>query len=276
MVIPMNCGVNWAMPLRREPTYALTTFAPGWSIAPGGHENVEISVVVGGSGVFHCQGAEHAIGRGSLVCIASGVVHHYTSAPGIRFCILESGDLGDSARELFQTLLEGVPFRILAFSNIDLEQYELLFQSFLRLTSSQTRYQKHFIRLWIELLLVHILRTANRPTRTPLPDVAEYIRLNLHSELAVEDLATQAGMSLSSFRTAFKALYGLTPKQFQQQKQLEEVQWLLRSTDQSLKEIAEAVGLGNPNYLSTWFQSKVGLSPTDWRRRQQGVPLEDS
>ncbi len=259
------------MSSRREPTYALTTFAADWSIESGSHQNVEVSVVVGGSGVFHCGGAEHAIERGSIVCIASGVVHHYTSVPGIRFCILESDDLGDSARDHFETLLEGSPFRILAFSNLDLEQYEILFQSFLRLTSLQTKYQKAFIRLWIELLLVHILRTANRPTRTLLPDVAEYIRLNLQSELAVEDLASQSGMSLSSFRSAFKSLYGLTPKQFQQQKQLEEVQWLLRSTDRTLKEIAESVGLGNPNYLSTWFQDKAGVSPTEWRRRQQGL-----
>jgi len=260
---------------RREPTYALTTFAPDWSIELGSHQNIEISVVVGGSGLFHSQDGEHSISRGSIVCIDSGVHHRYSSLPGIRFCILESDDLGDSARELFTSLLEQAPYRILNFSNIDLEQYEILFQSFLRLTSSQNRHQRHFIRLWIELLLVHILRTANRPTRTPLPDVAEYIRLNLQSELAVEDLAAQSGMSLSSFRAAFKALYGLTPKQFQQQKQLEEVQWLLRSTDQSLKEISEMVGLGNPNYLSSWFQAKVGLSPTDWRRRQSGEAASD-
>ncbi len=256
---------------RSEPTYALTTFAPGWFIPAGSHKNIEVSVVVGGSGVFHCAGAEHALARGSIVCIGADVVHHYASVPGIRFCILESDDLGDSARELFTTLLEGRDFRILAFSNLDLEQYEVLFQSFLRLTSSQNKYQKHFIRLWIELLLVHILRTANRPSRTLLPDVAEYIRLNLQSELAVEDLASQSGMSLSSFRTAFKKLFGLTPKQFQQQKQLEELQWLLRSTDRSLKDIADSVGLANPNYLSTWFQEKVGMSPTEWRRQQQGL-----
>ena len=205
------------MTVRREPTYALTTFAPGWSIESCSHENVEISVVVGGSGVFHCQGDHQGISRGSVVCIASGVAHHYTSTPGVRFCILESQDLGESAWELFSKLSEGAPYRILNFSNIDLEQYEVLFQSFLRLTSSQTRYQKHFTRLWIELLLVYILRTASRPTRTPLPEVAEYIRLNLQSDLAVEDLAALSGMSLSSFRSAFKRLYGMTPKQFQQQ-----------------------------------------------------------
>lgn len=260
-----------SMTLRREPTYAMTTFARDWSIQPGSHQNIEISVVVGGSGVFHCGGAGHAIARGSIVCIGSGVEHHYASGPGIRFCILESDALGDSAWDLFETLLEGSEFRILSFSNLDLEQYEILFQSFLRLTSSHNKYQRHFIRLWIELLLVHILRTANRPTRKLLPDVAEYIRLNLQSELSVEDLASQSGMSLSSFRSAFKSLYGLTPKQFQQQKQLEELQWLLRSTDRPLKELAESVGLANSNYLSTWFQEKMGMSPSQWRRWQQGL-----
>jgi AraC family transcriptional regulator len=255
----------------REPTYALTTFDQGWFIPFDAHENSEISVVVGGSGVFYCAGEEHAIRRGSIVCIASKVVHRFSSTPGIRFCILESGDLSEAARDLFETLMEKADFRILNLSGIDLEQYEILFQSFLRLTSTQGRHQKHYIRLWIELLIVHILRTANRPSKTPLPDVAEYIRLNLHSELAVEDLSAQAGMSLSSFRTAFKNLYGVSPKQFQQQKQLEEVQWLLRSTDHSLKEIAEMVGFTHQNYLSSWFQAKVGTSPTEWRNRQQGV-----
>lgn len=256
--------------LQRDPTYALTTFAADWSIDPCSHENIEVSVVVGGSGVFHCGDGPHSIARGSIVCIQPGTLHHFTSAPGIRFCILESDNLGESAWELFAALLDGAPFRILSFSSLDLDQYEILFQSFLRLTSVQAKDQRHFVRLWIELLLSYILRTANRAARTPLPDVAEYIRLNLRSDLAVEDLASQAGMSLSSFRNAFKNLYGLTPKQFQQQKQLEEFQWLLRSTDRSLKDIAESLGLGNPNYLSTWFQEKTGLSPTEWRRRQQG------
>jgi len=255
----------------REPTYALTTFAPDLHIPPHSHQNIEISVVVGGSGVFFCGGIEYAINRGSIVCIGPGVAHHYTSVPGIRFCILETGKLPESTQTLFASILDGSEFRILTFSNTGLEQYENLFQSFLRLTSSRNRYQKHFVRLWIEVLMVHIVRTSSKPTRTPLPDVAEYIRLNLNTDLAVEDLAAQAGMSLTSFRTAFRRLYGLSPKQFQKQKQLDEIKWLLRSTDQSLKQISEIAGLGNPNYLSSWFQAKVGMTPTDWRRQQQGL-----
>jgi AraC-like DNA-binding protein len=80
-------------------------------------------------------------------------------------------------------------------------------------------------------------------------------------------LARELHIGHSSFRQAFKAQTGLSPKQYQLQIRLQKVQEFLGNTSKSVGEIAEILGFNTAFHLSNQFKKHVGLAPQIWRKR---------
>jgi two-component system response regulator YesN len=49
---------------------------------------------------------------------------------------------------------------------------------------------------------------------------------------------------------------------------LEKTKKLLRTTDLRMYEIASKVGMSDPNYLSSVFKQRLGMTPSQYRDRQ--------
>jgi AraC-like DNA-binding protein len=88
-----------------------------------------------------------------------------------------------------------------------------------------------------------------------------------HERLSVEKLARELHVSYSSFRQAFKAQTGVSPKQYQLQIRLHKAQDFLANTRKSVGEIAEILGFDSAFHLSKQFKDSVGLAPHAWRKR---------
>jgi AraC-like DNA-binding protein len=81
---------------------------------------------------------------------------------------------------------------------------------------------------------------------------------------SLEALAEQAGMSRTSFATAFRDRVGLTPGSYLQRWRVGLAQKHLRQ-GRSLKMIATEVGYGSEAALSRAFRAQTGSSPREWR-----------
>jgi AraC-like DNA-binding protein len=81
---------------------------------------------------------------------------------------------------------------------------------------------------------------------------------------SLETLAQQAGMSRTSFATAFRDRVGLTPGSYLQRWRIGLAQKHLRQ-GRSLKLIATEVGYGSEAALSRAFRAQTGSSPREWR-----------
>jgi AraC-like DNA-binding protein len=81
---------------------------------------------------------------------------------------------------------------------------------------------------------------------------------------SLEALAEQAGMSRTSFATAFRDRVGLTPCSYLQRWRVGLAQKHLRQ-GRSLKLIATEVGYGSEAALSRAFRAQTGSSPREWR-----------
>ena len=88
-----------------------------------------------------------------------------------------------------------------------------------------------------------------------------------HEELSMERLARELNVSYSSFRQAFKAQAGISPKQYQIQIRLHKAQDFLSNTTKSIGEIAEILGFDSGFHLSKQFKDASGLAPLTWRKR---------
>ncbi len=91
------------------------------------------------------------------------------------------------------------------------------------------------------------------------------MRKEVESDLTVQQIAEQLGVSYSSFRKLFKEYTGISPALYQQDLKLQRAKELLSTTDLFVKEIAYMLNFDSPDYFSSKFKRKTGLKPSDFR-----------
>lgn len=127
----------------------------------------------------------------------------------------------------------------------------------------QTGFQADFQADFQAGLPAHPERLVPRRIRR----VTDYIRANLAADLAISELAAQAGLSSFHFARVFRRETGETPHQFVSRLRLEEAARLLRATDQTVLQIAIAVGFENASHFSVQFKRDYGVTPLAYRLR---------
>ena len=80
-------------------------------------------------------------------------------------------------------------------------------------------------------------------------------------------LAEKAGMSLSTFKRAFKAVTGTSPIDYVLQVRLARACHLLREEDRTVTEAALAAGFNDSNYFARQFRRRMGCTPREWREK---------
>ena len=91
------------------------------------------------------------------------------------------------------------------------------------------------------------------------------IRESLESDLTIQQIAEELGVSYSNLRKLFKEHTGLSPATYQQELRLLRAKELLTTTELSIKEIAYRLNFESPDYFSAKFKAKMGIKPSDVR-----------
>ena len=111
-------------------------------------------------------------------------------------------------------------------------------------------------------------RTTGAVTHLFLRRVTDYINDNLDTQLALAEIAAIAGMSPYHFGRTFKRATGITPHQYVIRQRVERAKTMLLSTDQTIGEIACAVGFYDQGHLARHMRSLLGVSPQMLRNRK--------
>jgi len=93
--------------------------------------------------------------------------------------------------------------------------------------------------------------------------------LLLHPEErhTIEELARRCLMNPTTLKAVFKAVYGDSLASHMKEHRLEKAAALLRQGDQSIAEIAAAVGYDSPSRFSAAFRERYHMLPTEYRRQ---------
>ena len=91
------------------------------------------------------------------------------------------------------------------------------------------------------------------------------IREALESNLTIQQVAQELGISYSNFRKLFKEYTGVAPSMYQQELRLQRAKEMLSTTNMSIKEIAYRLNFESPDYFSSKFKIKTGIKPSDLR-----------
>lgn len=97
-----------------------------------------------------------------------------------------------------------------------------------------------------------------------------FMKDNLDKRLSLEDIADEAGLSVSYFSTLFKKRTDRSPIDFIIQLRVQKASQYLDNTDLNVGEIALKVGYSDPFNFSRIFKRVMGVSPLNYRKTLKG------
>lgn len=122
----------------------------------------------------------------------------------------------------------------------------------------------------IELLLLAMLHQVSQgrvQERLPvLQPLLDHIDTQLGERLDTAYLSMKSGWSVSQLYTLFARATGQSPNDYIQSRRCERAADLLRDTDQSVTEIAIALGFSSSQYFCRVFRKYTGLQPGRFRK----------
>ena len=90
-----------------------------------------------------------------------------------------------------------------------------------------------------------------------------------NSSFTVEQLAKQLHISRVQLYRKVKAVLGINISDYINNFKLENAKTQLENTKMTVSQIAYANGFSSPNYFSTTFKNKFGVSPGAYRKNKQ-------
>lgn len=99
------------------------------------------------------------------------------------------------------------------------------------------------------------------------------LRERYSSEISVAELACEAGMSVPSYHTHFKALTGSSPMQYVKSMRLHEARLMIARQDRTIADVATAVGYVSPSQFSRDFRrhfQRTASEEARWVRQHLG------
>lgn len=98
-----------------------------------------------------------------------------------------------------------------------------------------------------------------------------YIKEHFCEQIKLSDIARDVNLSPNYFHSLFTEVCGMTPHDYLVEHRINIVKNLLITADLSLSDIAERCGFKNQQYLTSVFKSKIGLSPTHFKKEHQSA-----
>ena len=157
-----------------------------------------------------------------------------------------------------------------------MEETESVRQIFSSLYKVPDQIKGHYFKLKvIEIfLLLSIISTTNHEKRSSyrkqqvdiVKAVNEYVSTQFMKRITIETLSEQFDVPTSTLKRCFKGVYGTTIHQYLKECRINAAKRLLHETDQSILEIANAVGYENGSKFTSAFKEATGVTPSAYRK----------
>ena len=157
-----------------------------------------------------------------------------------------------------------------------MEETESVRQIFSSLYKVPDQIKGHYFKLKvIEIfLLLSIISTTNHEKRSSyrkqqvdiVKAVNEYISTQFMKRITIDSLSDQFDILTSTLKRCFKGVYGTTIHHYLKECRINAAKHLLQESDQSILEIANAVGYENGSKFTSAFKEATGVTPSAYRK----------
>lgn len=249
------------------------------------HDEVELIVIKKGKGQVMLDLQTHTVTEGEMVLILPGHLHSISEVPGhsmeyenILFLpSLLTGLAGDLCTQQYLAPLFAGDLRVTSIFDANISYYaeycQLIHTIDTLCSEEPLGYQLGIKGLLYQFFFL-LVQNAEKDSR-PLPErksfqklktIIKYIEDHYASSVTIEDMAQITYYSKSHFMKFFKTNMGMGFTEYLNNYRLTIAARLLRSSDDSVLDIAEQCGFGNLSYFNRLFKRKYGDSPRHYRK----------
>ncbi|NYE08386.1 two-component system response regulator YesN [Bacillus niacini] len=176
--------------------------------------------------------------------------------------VTQAADITDAFSQLL--LHEGSDQCIISFGKVVEQLFEI--KHSVEAAKELLKYENYISG---NVLTEERLKKEYKPSQSAaamMEEALDYIRNNFQTDLGVEQIAQQVGLSVSYFSLLFKQKTGLTFLDYLTNVRMEYACLFLQNTDLKTYEIAEKVGYTDQRYFSQVFKRKMKKTPSEYRK----------
>lgn len=121
----------------------------------------------------------------------------------------------------------------------------------------------------LELLSAPNLRSSQPPQDQLMNRAAKLLEQHCSQPYGVKELAHELGLSSVQLIRRFRCAYRLTPGDYLTSLRMERACRMLRETRMTVDQIATDCGYATGHYLSRLFAARIGVVPSEYRKRHR-------
>jgi transcriptional regulator GlxA family with amidase domain len=112
-----------------------------------------------------------------------------------------------------------------------------------------------------------VLARPKHATDALIAQCQQWLAHHYENDAPVAKMAALIGLSDRTFARRFAKATGMSPLEYVHTLRLEEAKQMLEGSDEPVEEIANQVGYEDTSFFGRLFRRKVGLTPTQYRKR---------
>lgn len=244
---------------------------------PHGARQDHLMMCIGGQGHALIDGQEAQLRAGQLLIIPREAPHTYWADDGEPWSIYWVHFLGEDADYYVERIpRKGQPVPIEASAQqeaVRLFRYclDALYEGYGLPTMI---YAAQSVQHILSLLLYRNKALPLEPRKKKWPfnveAITEYMQDHLQDPIPLDEVARQAGLSVSHFSDIFRMHTGQSPMAYFTQVRIRQACHLLDLTRKPVKVVAIETGYRDPYYFSRVFKKVMGISPEKYRAIKKG------
>lgn len=254
---------------------------PGHRYGPNQRECHVIHIVKSGRGILDIGGKRYHLERGNAFTIRKGENAWYMADQTDPWCYFWIGFTGLKAEEYIRKagFLPQVPVKEVGGVDKLYSYLEQILDAHQLTLANDMRRQGLLMQLFAELIEDYQEKTVEagnalqKPESVYVKEAMNYFSLNYRKKIRIQEVADYIGVNRSYLTTSFKRVVGCSPQEYLINLRMEKAKSMLTETETMINVIAASVGYTDQLSFSRIFRLRYGMSPRDYREREQKLVI---
>ncbi len=229
--------------------------------------------VVSGTGYIECDGVKHPVKAGDFYLISDYSHLEYYSDYDDPYQKVYVNCRGSLSRHLCQAFDVDRPYFIHHFPKAEKHirsMHRVLCNPFINLQQKDCNCGYIIHRMLSELY--EDIQAASFKSHHELAHaVRTYLDQNICTKINLDMLADTFFLSKTRLISQFRSCFGVSPYQYLITQRITMACSLLKNSNLSIREISEMLQFADSHYFSSFFRSRIGLSPSEYRQNLRNI-----
>ena len=265
---PVTARYFYRSSLRKMPPYRQINYISrpqSWEMEEHEHDFAQMLVVFSGTLCIECQKRIYRLKRGMASIMPARMRHRIWAEEDYTQFGADIYVDEEDTRGIGQMLKEHVTSHtVLEFS----AGLELCKEAALLLAETDLISGTLLASLTDVILTKLMYQPVGEADRDFQKTLKQYLRDHLADNITLEEVAAHLHLSVPHCERLCRRYYGCGVMTLYKQMKISHVCVLLRSTDDPIGIIAAEIGFVNAAHFTNFFKARVGISPTEFRRRK--------